>query len=329
MRPTKRPQSALRCPLNHVLGTEAAVRVLRVVMLSEIPIGVSELARLAELQPSGVARVATRLEDLGVIEAVSRGARNRQFRRAGRFALGGQLIALFSEERNRADHVIRDIQSGVQTGSPHVRGAWIEGSVAVGVDRPGDAIVVSVLAEPHHVESVRAEIRQRLLQVQLSRDVIVELRVITMADLKTAGDQRRAELEQVRLLLGPPPLDLVRARAPARGAARYPRAKTHAELDARSKELARVIAHRIRRDPSLVEEAKRYLERRIPGASPGEQLELQEWQNILTVMSTSRLCRFLVQDDARATRLRQSIPFVNVLSPEERSALFGGGGSAP
>jgi len=53
MRPTSRPQSALRCPLNHILGTEANVRVLRAILLSDIPIGVPELARRAELQPSG------------------------------------------------------------------------------------------------------------------------------------------------------------------------------------------------------------------------------------------------------------------------------------
>src|SRR3972149_6177663 len=89
MRPISRLQSALRCPLNHLLGTEANVRVLRVILLSDIPIGVSEIARLAELQPSGVARVCARLEDLGVIEAVGRGPRDRPKRPSPRFAPRG------------------------------------------------------------------------------------------------------------------------------------------------------------------------------------------------------------------------------------------------
>jgi DNA-binding Lrp family transcriptional regulator len=325
MRPTKRPQSALRCPLNHVLGTEAAVRVLRVVMLTEIPIGVSELARLAELQPSGVARVCERLEDLGVIEAVGRGVRNRQFRRAPRFALGEQLVGLFSEERDRAQQIMQELRNVVRSVSPQAKAAWIEGSVAQGIDVPGDAIVVGLLVEPSHVESARDQVWAQLLAIQRRRDVVMDLRVLTMAELGTADQHRRAELERVELLTGPAPLDLIRTGRPVRMSG--PRLAGHAQLDARSKEIARVIADRIRRDPSLVEDARRYLERRIPSASPGERLELEEWQGILATMSVSRLRRFLVQEDARATRLRQSLPFLNALKPDERRRLLAESGA--
>lgn len=325
MRPTKHPQSALRCPLNHVLGTEASVRVLRVAMLSDIPIGVSELARLAALQPSGVARVCTRLEDLGVIEAVGRGRRNRLFRRANRFAFAGLLAALFAEERNRAQQVMQELRNVVRDLSPQPRAAWIEGTVALGTDGPGDAIVVGVLVEPSQVETARQQVWPQLLAMQRSRDVVMELRVLTMAELETADKQRRAELERVELLMGPPPLDLIRTGRAVKTARRH--LAGHAQLDARSKEIARILAEKIRRDPSLVEDARRYLERRIPSASPGERLELEEWQGILATMSIPRLRRFLVQDDARATRLRQSLPFLNVLTPEERRALLRGGGA--
>ena len=82
------------------------------------------------------------------------------------------------------------------------------------------------------------------------------------------------------------------------------------------------MADRIRRDPSLVDEAKRYIERRLPLASSGERLELEEWRGILRTMSLSRLRRFLLQDDARATRLRQSSPFHSAITPEERRQVF-------
>lgn len=322
MRPTSRPQSALRSPLNHILGAEANVRVLRVVLLSDIPIGVSELARLAALQVSGVARVCTRLEDLGVIEAVGRGARHRQFRRGGRLQLVNQLTALFREERAHAERVMEEVREAVRGGSPQIRAAWIEGPVALGTDRPADALVVGVLVEPAGVDSVRLELWPRLLTLQASGDVVVELRVLTIADLKTADAQGRAELERVFPLLGPPPLDLIRTEPPRGQSVRDPRRKRHADLEARSQAIAQVIADRIRRDPSLVEDARRYLERRMPSASPGERLELQEWQSILATMSIPRLRRFLVRDDARARRLRQSSPFLTVLSPDERRALF-------
>jgi DNA-binding Lrp family transcriptional regulator len=318
MRPTSHPQSAVRNPLNRVLGTEANVRVLRVVLLSDIPIGVSELARRTALQASGVARVCARLEDLGVIEAVGRGARNRQYRRAGRYPLGGQLSALFSEERTRGERVFEDLGQAVAGFS--LRCAWIEGPVARGADRAEDTLVIGVLVEAGGVESVRTSLWSALLRVQSTHDLTLELRVYTLADLETLDARRRGELDGVLPLLGPMPLDLLGAST--RGDAALGPGKRHADLDARSREMARAVALRVKRDPSLVEDARRYVERRIPVASPGERLELEEWCGILDTMSVPRLCRFLVQDDARATRLRQSSPFLAVLSPEERRAVL-------
>ena len=319
MRPTSRPQSALRHPLNHVLGTEANVRVLRSVLLSEIPIGVSELARRASLQASGVARVCMRLEDLGVIEAVGRGARNRQYRRSARYPLGNQLVALFTEERARGDRVLQDIGQAVQ-GFP-LRAVWIEGPVGLGTDRVEDTLIVGALAESADVESVRTALWRGLLRVQSQHDLTMELRLYTLADLKTLDGGRRRELEQVLPLAGPPPLDVVET-GPPTGGTGGGRTRHHGDLDVRSREIAGVVSERIRRDPSVVEEAKRYVERRLLAASAGERLELEEWRSILTSMSIPRLCRFLVQDDARATRLRQSSPFLAALSPEERRALL-------
>lgn len=325
MRPTTRPQSSLRCPLNDILGTEASVRVLRVLSLSDIPIGVSELARQASLQASGVGRVCTRLEDLGVIEAVGRAATNRQYRRSARFPFGAHLSALFAEERNRGDQVLADLRSAVH-GDTLIRAAWIEGALARGADRPGDPIVVGILTEPAGVERLRMGVWQRMLQIQRSKHVVVELRVLTSADLKTLSTDQRGQLEDVIPLQGPPPLDLVRDGPPGPRDTIRLRGRRHGDLDARALAIARAVAERIRRDPSLVEEALRYIDRRLPIASQGERLELEEWQAVLTGMSVARLCRFLIQDDARARRLRQSLPFVSALPAEERRAIIAAAG---
>jgi len=64
------------------------------------------------------------------------------------------------------------------------------------------------------------------------------------------------------------------------------------------------------------------VERRLLTASGSERLALREWQALLRSNSAPRLRRLLVQDDARARRLRQSLPFVDVLSPDERKTLL-------
>lgn len=322
MRPTSRPQSALRFPLTRLLGTEAHVRVLRLVLSSDIPIGVAELARRAALQASGVARVCARLEDLGVLEPVGRGARHRQYRRAARGPLVAPLAALFFKERARAESIFERLRQAVRTGPTPIRAAWIEGPVAAGTDRPGDPLVVGVLAEPAVADRARRELEGRLRPLETYGDVLVEVRALTPADLATLDARGRAELDAALPLLGAPPLEHAPTRRPARRASRAGRATRHADREAESLAVAALLAERLRRDPSLVEDARRYLERRITRASPGEHLELEEWQRVLATMPLARLRRFLVRDDARGLRLRQSSPFLGALSADERRALL-------
>ena len=329
MRPTARRQSAIRSPLNHILGTEANVRVLRAVYLSDIPISVSDLARVTALQKSGVARVCVRLEDLGAIETVGRGARNRQYRRAGRFPFSGSLSALFQEERTRGETIIAEIRQTVQGAGAGagVLAAWIEGPVAAGTDAPEDSIDVSVLAGSANVDSIRAAIWQRLIGIQQVRDVAIHLEVFSLADLKTASPARHERLARVILLAGPSPLDLLPSdREPITTKPAHS-ARDHALRDEQALALARAIAERIRRDPSVVEDARRYIARRLAAASSGEQLELREWNALLSTKSTARLTRFLTEASEQATRLRQSLPFLDVLSPEERRAILAAAGS--
>jgi len=322
VRPTSHPQSALRYPLTRLLSTEAHVRVLRVVLSSDIPIGVADLARRTALQASGVARVCTRLEDLGVIEPVGRGARHRQYRRAPRGPLVASLAALFAEERTRADDITERLRQAVRAGKTPIRAAWIEGPVAAGTDRPGDPLVVGILVEPAVADRARQELERRLLPLEAYGDVLAEVRTLTIADLATADARRRAELASALPLLGPLPLDIARTRRPTRRASRAPLATRHADRETRSLAVAALLAEHLRRDPSLVEEARRHLERRIPRASPGERLELEEWQRILATLPLARLRRFLIRDDARGRRLRQSSPFLAALSTDDRRALL-------
>jgi hypothetical protein len=96
---------------------------------------------------------------------------------------------------------------------------------------------------------------------------------------------------------------------------------THAVLDRRALALARAIADRLKVDPSLVDSARRYIDARLTVASPGERLELLEWRDVISDMSVARLRRFLIEESPRATRLRQSLPFLGALSDEERTRI--------
>ena len=78
----------------------------------------------------------------------------------------------------------------------------------------------------------------------------------------------------------------------------------------------------IKRDPTVVEEARRYLRNRLAHASTREVHDLREWDTILRTMSHPRLLKFLTDPGERATRLRQSMPFLGVLHEADRRKLL-------
>src|SRR5262245_5376560 len=86
----------------------------------------------------------------------------------------------------------------------------------------------------------------------------------------------------------------------------------------RARRLAAAIAERLEMDPTLVPRARRFIADRLTRAAPGEQRPLREWDRILQTMSTARLRRFLVDPGERATRLRQTLPFVDALTANQR-----------
>jgi hypothetical protein len=323
MRPTKHSQSALAHPLNAILGTEANVRVLREVLLSDVPIGLADIARTTMLQRSGIAAVCDRLEDQGVIESVGR-SRSRQYRKASRGGLAPHLAALFNEERSRLTLILNEVRSAAQQVSGMIRAAWIEGPVAEGTDRSGDPIVVGAIAEAADLESARQTLWTVLLRVQHDRDVAIELRLQTIADLQTADTAYLRQLETARPLVGAPPAELARP-TPPNPAVSPPTRRRHEDADAQLLRLADAIASRIQRDASVIERARDYLERRLTTAAGRERLELLEWQGILATMSASRVRRLLVSDDARGRRLRQTLPFVDTLSAGERRRIVADG----
>lgn len=315
MRPTKHAQGTLSHPLNQILGTEASVRVLREILLSDIPIGIAELARRTMLQASGLPAVCARLEDLGVIETVGRG-RSRQFRRTQRSPLVGPLVNLFTAERTRTLTVMSDIRQRVQ--SMALRAAWIEGPVARDEDRPEDPIVIVALANADAVESVRTMLWGQLLPIQEAHDVSIELRVETEADLVAADESRISDLTTAIPLAGAPPIELARPRASELAPSR---ARRHEDVDANLLRMAAAISERLSTDASLIEQALAYIDRRALTASPNEQLDLREWKNVLSTMSVPRVRRLLTEDSARGRRLRQSFPFHGALTPDERKRL--------
>jgi hypothetical protein len=152
-----------------------------------------------------------------------------------------------------------------------------------------------------------------------AEDVTIELEGFTRADLGSASLAKVDELRSVLSLFGPPPIVFTKAGEAYRSIRNR---LVHADRDHEELSLAHEVARRLALDPAIVTSAREHIARRLHNASPNERGELREWDSILKTMSVPRLQRFLVDSGERATRLRQSMPFLSVLSSEERAKIL-------
>ena len=311
-------QSHFRTPLNRIMGTETSVRVLRVLTDTRTPLSKPEVARRAALNASGVRRTLDDLIQCGIVEALGAGSqRPVQLRRS--HPLAGPLEELFRAERHRVDEFYRSLRSSVAEYSGQIRAAWIQGPLARGQDELGDPVVIGVLASSDVLGKVRSELTHALTPLGGRHEVRIEVRGYTVPDLLALPDAEVRELDEALPLLGAPPETFLEEEAEERD--RSPGAHAHGQLDRQALEYGRAIADRLADDPTLLERAQRFIDRRIHETSESERDELREWALLLESMSLPRLREFLVSESERAQRLRQTLPFLEVLTDAERETI--------
>ena len=319
MRRPATSQSALRAPLNRLLGTEASVRILRALTRAEEPLSASELAATTQLGLAGITKAVAGLIASGIVERVGTSTRSPS-RIRGDHPLASAIRELFRREREQFERLVERLREAAAKVDPPPRAAWVQGPVAKGTDRAGDPVIIGILTSAATVDRSRAAFEEAIVALDREFGITLEVRALTAADLETALPEDIAELRSVIVLLGPEPAALVSSPA-ERKAGRPPRTRSHADADARARAFAVAIADRLATDPTLVPRARAFIASRVTKAAAGEQRELREWDRILRTMSTARLRRFLVDPGERATRLRQTLPFVGALTAEERERI--------
>lgn len=316
MRPPKRVQSRFLQPLNNILGTPANVRLIRTLSLSSTPLAAGELARRADLGRTSIFPALRELEFIGIVEFVGAGAR-RQIQLRERHPLATALKDLFRAEANRLDELTTALRELFVESPVRVLSAWIEDVTAA--PRGTDAVRLYFVAMPEDKESLSDYLNEHLPVVERAMDLQVVVTGLTRSELEALSRSQGNALDNPTLLEGVPPVGLLPSNTT--GAAK-PAPVSHAEHDARARRLALAIAVKIKRDPGLIRLAEHRLERRSQRASPRERRELREWLRVLSTMSPARLRAFFIEDSERATRLRQSLPALKLLSVAERQAVL-------
>jgi hypothetical protein len=102
---------------------------------------------------------------------------------------------------------------------------------------------------------------------------------------------------------------------------RPPWTHSHQWIDAVNLEMCKAIAQKIRRNPKLMRIARQNLQRWKRKLRPWPSA-FQEWEEILKGNSLEAVLEILTQESEEGQRLRQSDPFIGILTEKERRVFL-------
>jgi len=213
-------------------------------------------------------------------------------------------MSLFLAERQRYEELISTLRQEAQQLSPPPRSAWIHRLPL----QLGDPLEVSILGDSAHLSATTSDARQRFARIEKRFDITIEISGYTRAELPDM------EFDSITLLAGVPPVTPSARKTPWRP-------KSHRDLDERASGWSEALVSLIKDDPSLIRRARAYLDGLLKQDQGTANRDLNEWRKIIELYPRHRLLRFLESSTPRACRLRQSSPFLAVLSSEERARL--------
>ncbi len=306
MRPIASEQDPLRYPLNEIFGTQAQVRVLRVMAVEvEGPLSASDIAKRTGLTMPGAQKSLGKLLRTGFISRVGGGRKHQyEIRRSDR--LMQIAIELFQSEKKRYERLLSAIKNEIKDLTPPPHAAWIQ-AVPREIDEP---LVLGLLHETLYLTECAKYLRTGLDGVEKDFDLTIELEGYTKADIPDL------KLDGITILYG-----VVPNKPTGSTRQRATKTMTHRQKDSQLKLMSRKLADIIQQDASIVRRAKDHIDRLLKEDQGSAAGDLIEWRNILDTYSIQRLIRFVTSSSERARRLRQSNPFFPILNSEERARV--------
>ena len=306
MRPIRIEQNSFRYPLNIILGAEAHVRLLRV-MVTEVngPISIVDAAERADLTPLGARKAMKRLADAGVVCVIG-GGRKQQYEISLDDILVQAVAALFSAENDRFEYILASIRKCIEIVEPPPISAWIP-------SLPNDSEHPIRICILQNARNLRVTIQNlRILFQELEKEVDMTIELIGY----TKADTPQQEFGTMHLYGLPPCGDSKIENGIMSGVI------SHEMQDKRLAEICRVIGKMINEDRSIIERAEQHTKLILKGKSDSASGDIEEWRDILQKYSARRIVQFLCSEEDRAIRLRQSCPFLAVLSEKEKERVL-------
>lgn len=306
MRPIVSKKAFMQYPLNEVLGTEANIRILRLLAIEvDAPLSIPDIADRVGISIVGVRKAFKKLINTGFIINHG-GGKSQLYSLRHDEPLTDILITLFQDEKQRHVRFLDLIRKKIRMLEHSPRSVWIQESP----QKSGDSLNLGFSQKVRYISKTFQDFRDSLTEIEKEYDTTIELHGYTKAELINLP------MDNITLLHGIPPK--LKDMEPA-----SKKVKTHKELDQDSMNRSRNLSLLIEEDPSLIFRAKNYLDQKLKEEVGSAQRDLSEWKNILDSYSIHRLKKFLIAETERATRLRQSNPFYAILNSEEKKRILG------
>lgn len=151
-------ESVARYPLNHIMGSQAHVRVLRKLCLHGGQFSAPQLLWFVELSKAGLRKALLELEGLKIVERRGAG-RSHLYQINLAHPLAASLTTLFEAEQNRLSQMIDSVREIVrQVFGDNLVAAWVYGSTARGDDTAASDIDIAIVVKSEPEHSVMYEI---------------------------------------------------------------------------------------------------------------------------------------------------------------------------
>ncbi|CAN5921618.1 hypothetical protein BH11GEM2_BH11GEM2_30600 [soil metagenome] len=204
------PRSYLRHPLNVILQSESAVRVLRELVLHGGTLAPSTLALRTRITRAMVHRTLGKLLETGIVGVVGQG-RNLAYQLSLTHPFTPALMGLFDAELKRVEALWAAVTTAAAAGSEPARAVWLFGSVARNEDGVrSDCDIALVYADDEVVESAVSSARLALQPIEAEARVALSVIGLSYADVRRlggSGDPLWQSLKRDGLALGGPSPD--------------------------------------------------------------------------------------------------------------------------
>ncbi|MEX0858381.1 MAG: winged helix-turn-helix transcriptional regulator [Balneolaceae bacterium] len=308
MRPTSKPDSYLRNPLDQILGYPANIQLLRILVETGWGMSASEISKRTGLSVPGVHKVISRLLKTGVIQQEGSG-RSQLIIVRKEHPLIPVLTELFQTEKNKYENLLEKLKKIIDELKVKPSSVWLYGKVAKRIDDYGDSLQIAIYDQVKRINELTDNYKKQLIKENIERDfdVTIEVRGVTSAD-------KYLIIEPDKMMIwGVDPIHLLEEEGTGNQ-----RVNSHQDLDKRSLSDADLWIDFLKTHPEAIERTKSYLKGKIQAEKSGVRNELKEWYRLLESMSFQRLKKFLQSDSEHSTRLRQSLPFWPVLTEADR-----------